>query len=161
MTTSIAMSRRYLLAAGAGSLAVACGGAERAPASAAAPGAPHQEEMVRRWYTAWETKDWGSVDSLAADDFTFSSAAGDDHISKSTYKARCWDTQNALIDRFELGSVLGNGNEAFVKYVCRTKNGKAFRNVEHFTFKGDKIASLECYFGDPTGYPSAANKGNG
>jgi hypothetical protein len=57
--------------------------------------------------------------------------------------------------------VLGKGNEVFVKYVCRTKKGKAFRNVEHFTIKGDKIAALECYFGDQTGYPSAANKGNG
>ena len=162
MTTSIAMSRRYLLAAGAGSLAVACGGATPAPSSAAAPGgATHEEEMVRKWYAAWAAKDWGSLDTLAADDFTFSSAAGDDHISKSTFKAQCWDTQNALIDRFELESVVGRGNEVFVKYVCWTKKGKVFRNVEHFTIKGDKIAALECYFGDQTGYPSAANKGNG
>jgi ketosteroid isomerase-like protein len=161
MTMSIAMSRRYLLAAGAGSLAVACGGATLAPSSAAAPGASHQEEMVRRWYAAWKAQDWGSVDALAAVDFTFSSAAGDDHISKSAYKAQCWDTQSALIDRFELESLLGNGNEVFVKYYCWTKNGKTFRNVEHFTFKGDKIAALECYFGNQAGYPSAANKASG
>jgi ketosteroid isomerase-like protein len=165
MTTRMAMSRRYVLAAGAGSLAVACGGTTPAPApapsSAAAPGAAHQEEMVRSWYGAWEKKEWATVDSLAADDFTFSSAAGDDHISKSTFKAQCWDTQSALIDHFELQSVLGNGNEVFVKYVCRTKSGKAFVNVEHFTFKGDKIAALECYFGNQAGYPSQANKGNG
>jgi ketosteroid isomerase-like protein len=161
MTTRIAMSRRYLLAAGAGSLAVACGGTALAPSSPAAPGATHQKEMVRRWYAAWDTKDWGVVDSLAADDFTFSSAAGDDHISKSTFKAQCWDTQSALIDRFELQSVLANGTEVFVKYVFRTKKGKAIRNVERFTFKGDKVAALECYFGEQAGYPSAANKGNG
>jgi ketosteroid isomerase-like protein len=160
-TTSLAMSRRYLLAAGACSLAVACGGGAPTPSSASAPGATHQEEMVRQWYAAWKTKDWGSLDGLAADDFTFSSAAGDDHISKSTFKAQCWDTQVALIDRFELESVVGRGNEVFVKYVCWTKKGKVFRNVEHFTIKGDKIAALECYFGDQTGYPSAANKGDG
>src|ERR1700722_4034401 len=111
MTTSNAMSRRYLLAAGAGSLVVACGGATPAPSSAAAPGATHQEEMVRKWYAAWATKDWSALDILAADDFTFSSAAGDDHISKSAFKAQCWDTQNALIDRFELQSLLGKGDE--------------------------------------------------
>jgi ketosteroid isomerase-like protein len=160
-TTKMAMSRRYLLAAGACSLAFACGGATPAPSSASAPGAPHEEEMVRKWYAAWKTKDWGSLDTLAADDFTFSSAAGDDHISKSAFKTQCWDTQVALIDRFELESVLGRGNEVFVKYVCWTKKGKAFHNVEHFTIKGDKVAALECYFGDQTGYPSAANKGNG
>jgi hypothetical protein len=43
----------------------------------------------------------------------------------------------------------------------RTKNGKAFENVEHFTFKGDKIAAIECYFGGQAGYPSAADKGKG
>jgi ketosteroid isomerase-like protein len=160
MTTNAAMSRRYLLAAGTGALAVGCGGAAGAPSTAAA-GAAHPEGRVRRWYAAWETKDWSSVDALAADDFTFSSAAGDDHISKSAFKTQCWDTQSALIDRFELESVVDNGNEAFVKYVCRTKNGKAFRNVEHFTFKGDKVTALECYFGNQAGYPSAANKGNG
>jgi ketosteroid isomerase-like protein len=161
MTTSIAMSRRYLLAGGAASLAVACGGATPAPSSPAAPGASHEEDLVRKWYAAWGTKDWSSLDALATDDFTFSSAAGDDHISKSTFKTQCWDTQNALIDRFDLQSVVGKGNDVFVKYVCWTKKGKVFRNVEHFTIRGDKIAALECYFGDQTGYPSAANKGNG
>ena len=51
------------------------------------------EEVVRKWYAAGEKKDWGPVDSLFADNFTFTSAAGDDHISKSTFKARCCETQ--------------------------------------------------------------------
>ncbi|MFI5299426.1 MAG: nuclear transport factor 2 family protein [Polyangiales bacterium] len=161
MTTSMTMSRRNLIAAGVGSLAVACGGATPPPSSAATPGASRPEEMVRKWYAAWESKSWGIVDALAADDFTFSSAAGDDHISKSTFKSRCWDTQSARIDRFDLESVVGNGNEVFVKYVCRTKDGSAFRNVEHFTIKGDRISALECYFGNQTGYPSAADKAHG
>jgi ketosteroid isomerase-like protein len=161
MKTKSAMSRRYLLAAAAGSMAIACGGATPAPSSGAAPPAARQQDVIRNWYAAWEKKDWGSVDAMTADNFTFSSAAGDDHISKSTYKTQCWDTQSARIDRFDLESVLGNGNEAFVKYVCRTKNGKAFENVEHFTFKGDKIVAIECYFGGQAGYPSAADRGNG
>ncbi len=159
MTTKSVFSGRYLLAAGAASLAMACGGSARVPSSGAAPAAAaHQQELIRNYYAAWEKKDWGSVDALTADDFTFSSAAGDDHISKSTYKTECWDTQNARIDRFDLQSVLDDGNEAFVEYVCRTKNGKTFRNVEHFTFKGDKIAAIYCYFGGGAGYPSAADK---
>src|SRR5580692_12162693 len=150
MTKRMAMSRRYLLAAGAGSLVVACGGAgaASAPASAGGPGMTRREEMVRRWYGAWMKKDWASVDLLAADDFTFSSAAGDDHISKTKFKAQCWDTQTNFIGTFELESVLDNGSEAFVKYLCHTKNGKAFRNVEHFLFRDEKIAALECYFGE-------------
>jgi ketosteroid isomerase-like protein len=159
MTTESAMSRRHLLAAGAGSLAVACGGAVPAPAAGTSPGASHVQETVRSWYAAWDKKDWSAADAVTADDFTFSSAAGDDHISKAKFKTQCWDTQNGLIDRFELESVVDNGSEVFVKYVCWTKKGAKFRNVERFTFKGEKIGGLECYFGDVTGYPSAADKG--
>ncbi|MGD0528888.1 MAG: nuclear transport factor 2 family protein [Polyangiaceae bacterium] len=159
MTLSTAMSRRYLLAAGAGSLAVACAGAAPAPSATAAPGASGQGDIVRKWYAGWEQKDWGSVDALATDDFTFSSAAGDDHISKTAFKAQCWDTQTAFIDRFELESVLENENEAFVKYTCHTKSGKSFRNVEHFRFRDRKIAALECYFGEQSSFPSAVTKG--
>jgi hypothetical protein len=77
------------------------------------------------------------------------------------FKAQCWDTQSAFIDRFELESVLGNGNDVFVRQVCWTKHGKAFQNVEHFTFTGDKIGSLECYFCNEAGYASEAHKGHG
>jgi ketosteroid isomerase-like protein len=117
------------------------------------------QEIIRRWYAAWQKADWGPVEALMADDFTFSSAAGDDHIGKSTYKTQCWESQKGHIERFKLEQVLGNGNEALVKYVCWTTNGKSFRNVEYFRFRGDKIEAIECYFGDQSsGYPSAADK---
>jgi hypothetical protein len=69
------------------------------PASAGAMGGHNStnEEIVRKWYAAWEKKDWGPVDSLLADNFTFTSAAGDDHISKQEH------FQNAMLgnaDRF-------------------------------------------------------------
>jgi hypothetical protein len=154
MTTAIAMSRRGLLAAGLGSLAVACKGTS-SPA-----GANDQEQLLKRWYAAWvDNKDWGTLDAMLTDDFTFSSAAGDDHISKAAFKKQCWETQIGFIDRFELESMFENANEAFVKYLGHTKNGKAFRNVEHFTFRANKIAALECYFGEQSSFPSAVSKG--
>jgi len=95
----IAVSRRNLLATGAGALSgvVSLPG----PACASASGGQNltSEEVVRRWYAAWEKRDWGPVDSLLADNFTFTSAAGDDHIGKSTFKARCWETQIDFIGR--------------------------------------------------------------
>jgi hypothetical protein len=94
-----------------------------------------------------------------ADDFTFSSAAGDDHINKSTYRAQCWESQKGRIERFDLELVSVTGDEAFVKGSCRTKKGKTFRNVEYFRFKDHKVEAVECYFGDATsGYPSATDK---
>jgi ketosteroid isomerase-like protein len=152
----MAMSRRYLLAAGAGGALVGASGV--AAARWLGRGTPH-EELLRKWYAAWEKTDWAPVDAMLTDDFTFSSAAGDDHISKSTFKKQCWETQIGFIEHTELEQVLGNGNEALVKYLCRTKNGKSFRNVEHFRFRDEKIATLECYFGEQSSFPSAISAG--
>jgi ketosteroid isomerase-like protein len=119
------------------------------------------EEIVRKYYAAWEKKDWGPFDVLLADNFTFTSPNDDDHINKSVFKARCWESQIDFIDRFELERVIGGGNEAFVKYLCRTKNGKLFRNVEYFRFRGEKVEAIECYFGVQSGFPSAVSTGQG
>jgi hypothetical protein len=153
--TSMAMSRRYLLAAGGVALAGASG---VAGAEWARQGTTNQE-ILRKWYAAWEKTDWGPIDVMLTDDFTFSSAAGDDHISKNTFKTQCWQSQVGLVDRIELEQVFGKGNEALVKYLCRTKNGKSLRNVEYFRFREKKIEALECYFGEQSSFPSAVSAG--
>jgi len=117
------------------------------------------EEVVRRWYAAWEKKDWGPVDSLLADDFNFTSAAGDDHISKSTFKTRCWETQINFIGHFDLEQIATGAEDAFVKYLCHTKDGKSFRNVEYLRIKDGKLHSIECYFGAQSSFPSAVSTG--
>jgi ketosteroid isomerase-like protein len=160
--TRIGMSRRYLLAAGAGAMVSACGGSTattNAPAVPVSAASVTNQEIIRKWYAAWEQPDWGPLEALMADDFTFSSAAGDDHINKSAYKTQCWESQKGRIERFDLELVSVTGDEAFVKGSCRTKKGKTFRNVEYFRFKDHKIEAIECYFGDATsGYPSATDK---
>jgi hypothetical protein len=72
---------------------------------------------------------------------------------------KCWQSQIDFIERFDLQRVSGSGNEAFVLYNCRTKNGKTFRNIEYLRLKDDKLASIECYFGAQSSFPSAASKG--
>src|SRR6202050_1100038 len=157
--TKIAASRRNLLAAGACALIGAV--SLPRPTSATAFGEQNllNEEIVRKWYATWERKDLGTFDALLADDFTFTSAAGDDHISKSAFKTQCWDTQVNFIDRFDLEQVFGSGNEALVKYLCHTKNGKSFRNVEYLRIKNGKLESIECYFGAQSTFPSAVSTG--
>jgi len=117
------------------------------------------EQVVRRWYAAWEKKDWGPVDSLLADNFTFSSAAGDDHISKSAFKEQCWKTQIDFIKHFDLERVTTGADDAFVKYLFHTRNGKSFRNVEYLRIKDGKLHSIECYFGAQSSFPSAVSTG--
>jgi ketosteroid isomerase-like protein len=156
--TRIGVSRRQALAAGARALAGAAGLLVTASACAETDPSTATEEIVRKWYRAWVEKDEAQFEALMADNFTFSSAAGDDHISRSTFKKQCWDTQARLIERSDLERVMTSGNEAFVKYLCHTTNGKSFRNVEYLRIRDGKVENLECYFGG-AGYPSAASKG--
>jgi ketosteroid isomerase-like protein len=157
--TRIEMSRRHLLEAGACVLT----GAVSLPALASASALGEQnranEEIIRKWYAAWVNKDLGTFNMLLADNFTFSSAAGDDHISKSTFKTRCWDTQVEFIEHVDLERMTTGAEDAFVKYLGHTKNGKSFRNVEYFRIKNGKIESLECYFGAQSNFPSAVSSG--
>ena len=115
------------------------------------------EELVRKWYAAWEQKDWGPLDILLADNFTFTSPNGDDHIGKSTFKARCWETQINFIKGFDLEQIATGTDDAFVKYLCHTKNGKSFRNVEYLRIKNGQLESIECYFGAQSSFPSAVS----
>jgi hypothetical protein len=153
------MSRRAALGAGV------CGAVAAAtiPAIAGAHAetglSPKNEETIRKYYAAWETRDWHPIDMMLADNFTFTSANNDDHISKSTFKTRCWESQIDFIEGFELERVIGNGNEAFVMYVCRTKNGKTLRNVEYLRLRDAKVEAIECYFGAPSSFPSAVSAG--
>src|ERR1700688_89597 len=157
--TRTTVSRRNLLAKGTCALLVAV--SLPGPASASAVGGQNltNEEIVRKWYAVWEQKDWGPVDSLLADDFTFTSAAGDDHISKSTFKEQCWKTQIDFIRHFDLERVTTGADDAFVKYLCHTTNGKSFRNVEYIRIKNGKLQSIECYFGEQSSFPSAVSTG--
>jgi ketosteroid isomerase-like protein len=156
---SITMSRRNLLATGACALV----GTLSLPGPARASGLEERnstnDEIIRQWYGAWEKKDLGTFDMLLADNFTFSSAAGDDHISKSAFKAQCWDTQVNFIEHIDLERVATGAEDAFVKYLCHTKNGKSFRNVEYLRIKNGKLESIECYFGAQSSFPSAVSTG--
>lgn len=154
--TVFRVSRRAALGTGIGAFALTAAMPPAASASTCAGLSAANRGIIRKYYGAWVRKDWGVVDALLADGFTFTSAAPDDHISKATFKTRCWDTQSALIESFDLERVLGAGDEAFVRYLCRTKDGKSFRNVEYLRLQDGKVVAIECYFGG-AGYPSAAN----
>jgi ketosteroid isomerase-like protein len=147
-----------MLRASACTLVAAAGFPQMAGASATTGLRPKTRELVRNYYAAWEKKDWQRLERLLADGFTFSSPL-DDHISKSDYKAGCWDTQSAFIARFDLTQVIGTRDEAFVMYACHTTNGKTFRNVEYFQFRDAKVQAVECYFGGKAGYPTALGAG--
>jgi len=150
------VSRRSLVKAGSSAAARAAVSPVAAHAARSGPGAAN-ETVIRKWYAGWEKRNWAPLGAMLADDFTFSSANNDDHISKIVFKTRCWESNIDFIKRFDLEQVIGNGDECFVKYLCHTKNGKSFRNVEFFRFRNKKIVSIECYFGEMSSFPSAVS----
>ncbi len=151
------MSRRTLLEVGTCTLAALAVLPALPNAKAGTASNRSNEEIIRKYYSLWSRQnEWRPVDMMLTDDFTFTSPL-DDRISKSAFKTGCWDTQHALIAGHDLDRVFVIGDQAFVRYTCRTKNGKSFRNVEYLQLKNKRIAAIECYFGG-SGYPSAANK---
>jgi ketosteroid isomerase-like protein len=148
------MSRRMLLEAGACALAATAVVPKIGSARAGGGLNPQDEQTVHKFYAAWRTKQWPALESMLADDFTFTSP-NDDHIRKDVYKAECWTPNVNLIDHFELLQIAGNDKDVFVMYVCHVKGGKTLQNVEVLQVKEGKVESVRCYFGQQNSYPSA------
>ncbi|HET7537375.1 MAG TPA: nuclear transport factor 2 family protein [Candidatus Didemnitutus sp.] len=111
------------------------------------------EKVVRSYYSAYVTKDWHVLEQILADDFTFTSPAGDDHINLATYKARCWPN-SANTKRFELEKLMVAGDDVLVTYNGWTNDGRLFRNAELFRLRDGKIVTNECFFGTGVNFPN-------
>jgi hypothetical protein len=148
-------SRRNLFA---GSLATAVFVLTATEAGAADSEASQNEATVRAWYELWvKSKTWAPFDTMLADDFTFSSANGEDHISKATFKKECWDNQINHINGMDLQLVMTKGDRAFVEYVGHTVAGNSFHNVEVLRIRNGRLTDLYCFFGGRSTFPSAVD----
>ena len=117
------------------------------------PDAAVNEAAVRKYYSAYEKKDWHMLEQILADGFTFTSPAGDDHISLKQYKEKCWpNSENTR--RFDLEKVIVVGDDAYVTYNGWTNDGRLFRNTERFKLKDGKIIENECFFGPGVSFPN-------
>jgi ketosteroid isomerase-like protein len=102
-------------------------------------------DLVRRYFASYQAADREAMEALLADDFTFSSP-WDDHISRARYFAHCWPHAGSFRFR-EPMKIFAEGDEAFVCYETEGKPGGTFRNTEFFRFDGDRIRSIEVFFG--------------
>lgn len=112
------------------------------------------ETRIRTYLLGYEKKDWNTVASQFADGFTFTSPAGDDHISLAAYKERCWGTSR-FVKKIEFSKIVTHDSCAFAIYNISTTDNKTIRNTEYFTFSNGKIKSIECFFGQGPGYPGS------
>ena len=103
------------------------------------------EDVIRRCYRAYETKDRAALEPLIAEDFTFTSP-WDDHIGRDVYFERCWPNSER-IKKFNLEKVFVQGNEAFAMYEMVPVEGRSFRNTEFFRVEGGQVREVQVYFG--------------
>lgn len=102
-------------------------------------------DIIRGLFEAYRTKNREAAEKILAEDFTFTSPY-DDAIDRATYFARCWPTSEYIQSQV-VNKIFVEGDEAFVRYTATAKDGKEFSNTEFFKFAGDKIASVNVYFG--------------
>jgi len=114
--------------------------------------AQDEEKLIRSYLMGFEKKDWNTVASQFSDDFTFTSPAGDDHISLAAYKEKCFPTSK-FFKKVEFAKIMVRANCAFAIYNITTTDNKIVHNTEYYTFANGKITSIECFFGAGIGYP--------
>ena len=102
-------------------------------------------KLIRGLFAAYLANDRKAVENAFCDDFRFTSPY-DDRIDKATYFERCWKPCD-WIARQQLERIVVEGDAAFVTYHCTARDGKSFRNTEFFAFEGDRIESINVYFG--------------
>jgi ketosteroid isomerase-like protein len=114
-------------------------GAERRPDSM------DRIQIVRDCYAAFARGDREAFERHLGDDFTFS-APPDVGIDKATWRERCWPAQRT-VERFDYARLVEVGDEVLVTYEATRPNGTRFRNTEILGFEGEKLTSVEVYFG--------------
>jgi ketosteroid isomerase-like protein len=105
----------------------------------------NKSDIIHALFAAYRANDRTSVENSFTGDFRFTSPY-DDAIDKATYFERCWRVSD-WIESQQLEKIFVEGDEAFVTYEVVTKDGKRFRNTEFFRFEGERIRSIDVYFG--------------
>ena len=108
--------------------------------------------LIRKYFSAYENNDRKAVESLLSEDFVFTSPY-DHRIDRQTYFKRCWPYTEKS-STYGIENLFEKGNEAFILYECKTKNGGGARNTEFFTIEGNKIKEVEVYFGSAPKEPA-------
>jgi hypothetical protein len=112
------------------------------------------EKVIKTYFSGYEKKDWNLLAGTLAADFTFTSPAGDDHLTIAQYKEKCWTTVK-YFKHIEFPKIVVEGNTAFAMYDITTTDNKLVHNVEYYTFSNGKIKSIECFFGTGANYPGS------
>jgi hypothetical protein len=101
--------------------------------------------IIHKYFSDYVSRDRDAVAESLSDNFAFHSPHDPD-LNKATYFEKCWangDSYRAI----RIEKLFEEGNEAFVRYECETKDGAKSRTTEFFRIEGDKIMEIEVYYG--------------
>jgi ketosteroid isomerase-like protein len=107
---------------------------------------PTRSDLIRKCFAAYKQRDRQVLEDAFGEDFAFTSPY-DDHISKAECFVRCWPVSASGQMTNEIERIFEQGNEAFVTYRVTTAKGESFRNTEFFEFDGERVKSIDVYFG--------------
>jgi ketosteroid isomerase-like protein len=102
-------------------------------------------EMIRKYFTAFEAKNWEVIKEITSDDLIFTTQH-DDHINKQEFLAKCL-SHGVKMKSFKIEKIISEGDEAYVTYLAEVDNGNSFRNTEFFVMENGKIKTIDVYFG--------------
>jgi|SRR5947209_6734565 len=102
-------------------------------------------QLARDLYLAFAAGDRERVESMLAEQFTFSSPV-DVGLDRAGYFERCWPGSGQR-QQFEFARLVEADDEVIVTYEMTRADGGRGRNTEILTFNGDQITGAEVYFG--------------
>ena len=88
--------------------------------------------------------------SLLHDNFVLNSPI-DKGLNSETYFVNCWKF-NSGSAKFDFETILIEGNEAFVRYSCRSGDHE-FRCAEYLKFADSKLVEIDIFWGFPSQGP--------
>jgi hypothetical protein len=104
-----------------------------------------RRRLAERSYEAFAAGDRKFFEQHLAENFTFSSPL-DVGLDRAGFFARCWPGAGRG-QRFKFLRFLEHDDEVVITYEMTKQNGETGRNTEILRIEGNKIVSVEVYFG--------------
>lgn len=115
-----------------------------------------KEKAVKAYYSGFEMHDWNQVVNQFADGFTFTCSVDNSvpvqKFNVEKFKENCWGTSK-FFKKVNYVKMVEKGSELFLLVEITTTDDKTVRNVDYFNFSGDKIKSIEVFFGPGVKFP--------
>lgn len=110
------------------------------------------EAAAKQYFKNWETGEKDEMEARLANGFTYTSPR-DDRLDGPTFFERCWPQAGKVALKLQQVSAIGP-KDCVVLYEGKGEHD-SFRNMELLRFDGDRLLSVEVFFGRPPGEAAA------